>query len=53
MMKKERYEPEREVINQWAKGFPDRDNKFTKEFSNKFELAYGSYIFCFILKNWV
>ena len=37
MMKAERYKPEREVINQWAKGFQDRDNKFVKEFQTSFE----------------
>ena len=51
---KERYEPEREVINQWAKRISRTgDNKFTKNFKQVLSLAYGSYIFLLILKNWV
>lgn len=37
MMKHERHEPERDVINEWAIGFQDRDNKFRKEFQTTFE----------------
>lgn len=49
MMKKERYEPEREVINQWAKGFLDRDNKFTKEFQTSFEpCLWELYLFAYL-----
>lgn len=49
MMKKECYEPEREVINQWAKGFLDRDNKFTKEFQTSFEpCLWELYLFAYL-----
>lgn len=49
MMKAERYKPEREVINQWAKGFQDRDNKFAKEFQTSFEpCLWELYLFAYL-----
>nr|DAZ53653.1 MAG TPA: hypothetical protein [Caudoviricetes sp.] len=49
MMKEERYKPERDVINQWAKGFQDRDNKFAKEFQTSFEpCLWELYLFAYL-----
>ncbi|EJB3956202.1 glycosaminoglycan attachment site, partial [Escherichia coli] len=49
MMKEERYKPEREVINQWAEGFQDRDNKFAKEFQTSFEpCLWELYLFAYL-----
>jgi len=49
MMKKEQYQPERDVINGWAKGFQDRDNKFVKEFQTTFEpCLWELYIYAYL-----
>ncbi len=49
MMKKECYRPEREVIEQWAKGFQDRDNKFAIEFQTSFEpCLWELYLFAYL-----
>ncbi|MFJ5467150.1 glycosaminoglycan attachment site [Pectobacterium sp. CHL-2024] len=37
MIKEDRYLAERNVINNWARGFKDRDNKFVIEFQTAFE----------------
>jgi len=37
LLKNDQYLPERKVLNEWAKGFEDRDNKFVKEFQTAFE----------------
>lgn len=37
MILQDQYAPEREVLNQWAKGFEDRDGKFVYEFQTTFE----------------
>ncbi|HBR3034543.1 TPA: glycosaminoglycan attachment site [Klebsiella pneumoniae] len=37
MIKGDEYFAERDVLNEWARGFQDRDNKFIKEFQTSFE----------------
>ncbi|MFT4274539.1 MAG: glycosaminoglycan attachment site [Pantoea sp.] len=37
LIKEEEYWAERAVLNEWAKGFQDRDNKFVQEFQTTFE----------------
>lgn len=39
LLLKERHAPEREILNQWAEGFLDRDGKFVDEFQLTFEPA--------------
>lgn len=35
-----RLEGERAVLNKWIDGFPDRDNKFAKEFQTTFNFSF-------------
>ncbi len=37
LLLQKQYQPEREVLNLWAKGFEDRDGKFVYEFQTTFE----------------
>jgi len=37
LIKEDEYRAERDVLDEWAKGFQDRDNKFVKEFQTTFE----------------
>ncbi|MFC1503724.1 glycosaminoglycan attachment site [Pseudomonadota bacterium] len=37
MMLQDQYQPERDVLTQWAEGFEDRDGKFVYEFQTTFE----------------
>lgn len=49
MMKQECYQPERDVLNNWATGFQDRDNKFVKEFQTTFEpCLWELYIYAYL-----
>jgi hypothetical protein len=45
----ERFEFTREVLNNWANGFKDRDNKFVQEFQKTFNSSFWElYLFaCF------
>ncbi|PID48022.1 MAG: hypothetical protein CR967_01805, partial [Proteobacteria bacterium] len=33
-------EKEKEILQSWCKGFPDRDNKFVKEFQTTFNPSF-------------
>lgn len=46
------YAPEREVIQQWAEGFEDRDGKFLKEFQTTFESSFWELYLYAALKEW-
>ncbi|WP_256223155.1 hypothetical protein [Pseudomonas sp. SHC52] len=52
MMLREPYGPEREVLNQWAEGFEDRDGKFVKEFQKTFESSFWELYLHAALKAW-
>lgn len=52
MMLREPYGPEREVLNQWAEGFEDRDGKFVKEFQKTFESSFWELYLHAALKVW-
>jgi hypothetical protein len=45
----EKYAPERAVVMDWARGFPDRDGKFPFEFQTTFEpCLWELYVFAFL-----
>ena len=49
MMKQDKYEPERNVLMEWARGFVDRDGKFDHEFQTTFEpCLWELYLFAFL-----
>lgn len=52
MMKEEKYQPERDVLSEWAAGFEDRDGKFIKEFQTTFESSMWELYLHAALKEW-
>ncbi|CRM45595.1 hypothetical protein [Pseudomonas sp. 24 E 13] len=52
MMLKNGFEPERDVLLQWANGFEDRDGKFVKEFQTTFESSFWELYLFAALKEW-
>lgn len=52
MLLQDRYAPERAVLQQWAEGFDDRDNKFVQEFQMSFESSFWELYLHAALKEW-
>lgn len=52
MMLAERFAPEREVLQNWAAGFVDRDGKFVREFQLSFESSLWELYLHAALREW-
>lgn len=48
----EQYNSCREVLNEWASGFQDRDNKFVKEFQSSFNPCFWELYLFAVLKDY-